>query len=208
MKLFLRQIFGVLLFPLVAAATQVDDQWPSLAYLRSETRLAAAVAHMRVRDAEIVKRIGGYENWRVKGEVVEPFKGTFRQGDPIEFVLGAEAGLQKDRFLGDKIVFLQRNFLENEKSWSYTVLENSTLPYSDDRVQKLRMIKRSTPRNKPSAPQANGTTAADDLGVTQGTLGPAPKKARTQNDMCRGRWPSSTRTTDWERRMLGFMPSF
>ena len=103
---------------------------------------------MRVREAEIVNRIGGYEDWRVIGEVIESFKGKFRKGNTVEYYHGAEAGFRKDSFLGDKIVFLQRNFVEKEKKWVFAVLENSTLPFSQDRVQKLRIIKRSSLRKK------------------------------------------------------------
>jgi hypothetical protein len=80
--------------------------------------------------------------------VIEPFKGKFRKGQTIEFYHGAEKGFRKDLFLGDKIVFLFRNFVREEKRWVYAVLENSTLPYTKDRVLKLRKIKYSTRQRK------------------------------------------------------------
>ena len=128
--------------PLVVRA-QDNDEWPSLSYLRSDYRRVAVVAHVRVREAEIVKTIGGYEDWHLVGEVVEPFKGTFRKGQTIEYYHGAEKGFRKEIFLGEKIVFLYRNFVQEEKRWVFAVLENSTLPYTEDRGQKLRRIRRS-----------------------------------------------------------------
>lgn len=139
--------FVVLLSVPVIARAQDGDDWPSLSYLRSDYRRVAVVAHVRVREAEIVKTIGGYEDWHLVGEVVEPFKGKFRKGQTVEFYHGAEKGFARELFLGEKIVFLFRNFVQEEKRWVLAVLENSTLPYKEDRVLKLRKIQHSTKRS-------------------------------------------------------------
>jgi hypothetical protein len=144
-------ILGLLLFlgvPLIARAQDGDD-WPSLSYLRSDYRQVAVVAHVRVRDAELVKTIGGYEDWHLAGEVLEPFKGKFRKGQTVEYYHGAEKPVRRELFLGEKIVFLFRNYVREEKRWVLAVLENSTLPYTEDRVRKLRKIQHST-RKKPN----------------------------------------------------------
>jgi hypothetical protein len=144
-------ILGLLLFlgvPLIARAHDGDD-WPSLSYLRSDYRQVAVVAHVRVRDAELVKTIGGYEDWHLAGEVLEPFKGKFRKGQTVEYYHGAEKPVRRELFLGEKIVFLFRNYVREEKRWVLAVLENSTLPYTEDRVRKLRKIQHST-RKKPN----------------------------------------------------------
>lgn len=137
-------VFGM---PIITAA-QDDANWPSLSYLRADYRQVVVVAHVRVREAEIVKTIGGYEDWRLAGEVIEPFKGKFRKGQTVEFYHGAEKGIRRDLFLGDKIVFLRRNYVAEVKRWVLAVLENSTLPFNEDRVQKLRKIRRSATRSK------------------------------------------------------------
>jgi hypothetical protein len=141
------KILCVLLFALAvatnASAQNDDDNWPSLSYLRSDYRQVLVVARVNVRTAEIVNRIGGYEDWHLVGEVIEPFKGKYRKADPIDFYHGAEKGFRRELFLGDKIVFLERNYVEKEKRWVWAVLENSTLAYNDDRAQKLRRIRRS-----------------------------------------------------------------
>lgn len=136
---------------------QDDANWPSLSYLRSDYRRVVAVAHVRVREAEIVKTIGGYEDWRLTGEVIEPFKGRFRKGQKVEFYHGAEKGIRRELFLGEKIVFLERNYVEEVKRWVFAVLENSTLPFTEDRVQKLRKIKHQS-RNKSSQLRSSGQT--------------------------------------------------
>ncbi|HZI47685.1 MAG TPA: hypothetical protein VFD75_07785 [Pyrinomonadaceae bacterium] len=129
-----------------AFAQNDDDSWPPLSYLRNDYRQVLVVAHVNVRTAEIVNRSGGYEDWHLVGDVLEPFKGKFRKGDPIDFYHGAEKGFRREFFLGDKIVFLERNYVEKQKRWVWAVLENSTLSYNPDRAQKLYLIRRSQTR--------------------------------------------------------------
>jgi len=136
-------IIVAFLLPLAGRAQKDEDNWPSLSYLRSDYRRVSVVARVNVRTAEIVNRVGGYEDWHLVGEVLEPFKGKFRKGDPIDFYHGAEKGFRRELFLGDKIIFIERNYAEKENRWVWAVLENSTLPYNLDRQQKLRIIRQS-----------------------------------------------------------------
>jgi hypothetical protein len=138
LKLLLKILIVLMIVP-VCVAAQDNDEWPSLSYLRSDYKAVAVVAHVRVKEAEITNRIVGYENWRIRAEVIEAFKGKFRKGDAIEFMHGAEAGFKKETFMGEKIVFLLAE-REGQRRY-YAVLENSTLPYTEARVKKLRMIR-------------------------------------------------------------------
>ena len=137
----MKLILLLLLLPACVLA-QDDDEWPSLSYLKSDYKSVSVVAHVRIQNAEITSRIVGYENWSIKAEVLEPFKGKFKKGDVIDYVHGAEAGFKKEFFTGEKIVFLLVQRDENRKPY-YAVLENSTLPYTEDRVRKLRVIRKS-----------------------------------------------------------------
>jgi len=141
MKLLLKAFLVLLVFPAFALG-QEDEQWPSLSYLRSDYKEVAVVAHVRIQQAEITNRVGGYENWSIKAEVIEPFKGKFRKGDVIDYVHGAEAGFKKEYFTGEKIVFLLAE-RDRDRKLHYVVLENSTLSHTPDRIRKLRLIKRS-----------------------------------------------------------------
>ena len=141
LKLTLTSVIVLLLLP-VCLSAQDDDNWPSLGYLRNDYKAVAVVAHIRIQRAEITARIGGYENWKIVGEVLESFKGKFRKGDVIEYFHGAEAGFKQEHFTGEKLVFLLAEYDRDHKP-HYSVLENSTLPYTEDRAKKLRSIKRS-----------------------------------------------------------------
>ena len=141
MKL-LPKIFVVLLVLPCCLSAQDDESWPSLSYLRSDYKSVSVVAHVRIEQAEITGRVGGYENWKISAEVVESFKGRFKKGDVIDYFHGAEAGFKREYFTGEKIVFLLAEN-DQDRKLRYSVLENSTLPYTKDRVRKLRLIRRS-----------------------------------------------------------------
>lgn len=143
----MKTIFGVLILVLmlpVSPAAQTDDEWPPLNYLRSDYKSVRVVAHVRIREAEIVNKIPGYDNWKIVAKVIESFKGKFRKGEVIEYFHGAEAPSKKEFFTGEKIVFLLAEHDKEKKALRYSVLENSTLAPTADRVNKLRMIRSSS----------------------------------------------------------------
>lgn len=141
MKRRLLPVIFILALPMAVRA-QSDDEWPPLSYLRNDYRHSVMVARVQVKSAEVVNQIGGYEDWHLVAEVVESFKGKSKKGATIIFYHGAEKGMRQEIFLGDRIVFLFRNYVEKEKRWVMAVIENSTLPYTEDRGQKLRKIHR------------------------------------------------------------------
>lgn len=136
-----------------APALQDDDSWPSLSYLKHDYRSVPVVLHIRIDHAEITNRVGGYENWKINAVVLESFKGRFKKGDAIEYFHGAEAGFKQEHFTGEKIVFLLAES-DHERKRHYSVLENSTLPYTKDRVMKLRRIRKSSLPKRQHSPFA------------------------------------------------------
>ncbi len=145
MKTVFRLLVLMLLIPFCSAA-QTDNEWPPLSYLKSDYKSVKVVAHVRLREAEIVNKIPGYDNWKIVAEVIEPFKGKFRKGAVIEYFHGAEAPSKKEFFTGEKIVFLLAEYDKETEALRYSVLENSTLAPTADRLKKLRIIKSSLAR--------------------------------------------------------------
>lgn len=144
MTVCLRVIMILLVVP-PCLLTQDNDNWPPLSYLRNDYKTVSAVAHIRIQQAEITGRVGGYENWKINAVVLESFKGKFKKGDVIEYFHGAEAGLKREYFTGEKIVFLLAE-RDRDRKLRYSVLENSTLPYTNDSVRKLRLIRKNRKR--------------------------------------------------------------
>lgn len=149
MKTIVKLSFFVLLLPGFAAA-QTNDDWPPLNYLRSDFKSVRVVAHVRIREAKMVNQIPGYDNWKIVADVIEPFKGRFRKNEVIEYFHGAEAPSKKEFFTGEKIVFLLAEYDKEKKAMRYSVLENSTLPYTLGRVKKLGMIRKALASRRPA----------------------------------------------------------
>jgi hypothetical protein len=166
LRLLLKTI-GLVLVLSSCVFAQDDDEWPSLRYLRSDYKAVRVVAHVRVDQAEITNRIGGYENWKINAVVIEPFKGRFKKGDAIEFFHGAEAGFKREWFMGERIVFLLAE-RKPDRTIGYSVLENSTLPYTKTRVERLRRIKKQVHaktqrKSKTQSPPGSKTTQITNL---------------------------------------------
>lgn len=142
MKLFVMSLIALVVLPLCPSASHDDDNWPSLSYLKNDYKVVSVVAHIRIDRAEITGRVGGYENWKVTGVVIESFKGRIKKGDRIIYFHGAEAGLKREYFNEEKIVFLLAEREPKTSEIRYSVLENSTLKSNPDRVSKLRLIRR------------------------------------------------------------------
>ncbi len=145
-KVLLKTLLVLLVLPACVLA-QYDDNWPPLSYLRSDYREVDVVLHVRAERAEIVHRITGYETWRINAVVLESLKGKFKKGDAIVFSHGAETGFKEEIFLGEKIIFLIAE-RDKDRQLRYSVLENSTLAYTKDRIQKLRAIRRSASKRR------------------------------------------------------------
>jgi hypothetical protein len=143
----LLKLSAVLIIVPLLIATQDDSDWPSLSYLRSDYKAVSVVAHVRIEKAEITSHVGGYENWKINAVVLESFKGPLKKGTSFEYFHGAEAGFKQDYFSGEKLVFLLSE-RDKEQQTHYSVLENSTLPYTKDRAMKLRTIQRSMKRHR------------------------------------------------------------
>ena len=55
-------VIMLVLFLPSGAAAQADDTWPPLNYLRGDYKSVRIVAHVRIRESNIVNQIPGYDN--------------------------------------------------------------------------------------------------------------------------------------------------
>src|SRR4030095_13747442 len=135
MKPLLKALVFSLFIP-ASSFAQDDENWPPLSYLRNDYKAVSLVAHVRIQQAEITGRVGGYENWKISVVVLESFKGRFKKSDAVTYLHGAEAGLKREYFDGEKIVFLLSETDPKTKEVRYSVLENSTLASTPDRLRR------------------------------------------------------------------------
>lgn len=130
----------VALVPPAASAQDLEGDWPPLDYLRNDMNAVQAVAHVRIEEAAVVSRIPGYVTWKVSGAVVTVYKGKLEPGAAVIYFHGVEAGGLETYPLGREVVVFLLAEHDARRGPYLTVLENSTLPFSEALARKLRQI--------------------------------------------------------------------
>ena len=145
----MKRLLGATLLLLVtclgAHAQRGRDDYPPFENLRQDYRQVGLVAHVRVRSVEFAAP-GPHALYVAESEVVEPLKGGLRRGQPLQFYLALEEDVDANRFLGDWIVFLEGSRNSPTRRWSWFVLENSSLPYSEVIIAEMRKVRRHSRR--------------------------------------------------------------
>ena len=131
-----------------SAYTQNDDSYPTLKQLRGDYRSVSVVAHVEIQNTEIADTLGGYHLYAVYCQVLEPFKGRLKRGQPLKFYMQAERGYDISKYRGGWIVFLNRSRNSLDHKLSLFALENSGVPYSKEIIARMRRIKSSIRKNK------------------------------------------------------------
>jgi hypothetical protein len=137
---------GLFLLFSYSGYSQESESWPPLRQLRDDYRHAAVVAHVKFQKAETVDALGGYVTHRVYCEVIEPFKGSIRKGQPLEFYTMADKQYKLEWYSGEKIIFLEKFYAVRNKKWSFSELENSWVDPTRAVVAKMRRI--SSPKRR------------------------------------------------------------
>jgi hypothetical protein len=123
-----------------------ENEYYSYDYLKNDYGQVAVVASVDVREVSPVDSIGdkeaGYVRYLIRGNVLEPFKGAIKSGQPLEYYSIAEKGYNADNYRGKKIVFLNSLFDKHKGGWFLSELENSARPASTAIVKKMRQIKK------------------------------------------------------------------
>jgi hypothetical protein len=116
------------------------------------------VAHVRVKSVKFAAP-DVHPLYVLESEVVEPLKGRLRRGQPLTFYIALEDDVDANHFLGEWVVFLEGSANSPTGKWSWFVLENSSLPYSEVIIAEMRKVRRlSLRRSRPKRRQAAART--------------------------------------------------
>ncbi len=140
-----------------SAFAQEDWDNPPLSRLRSDYNQVGIVARVKVKSVEFAAP-DIHPLYLLQSEVVEAFKGNVKRGRTLRFYLSVEEGFDVNSRLGDWIVFLEGSANTPDKKWGWFVLENSSLPYSNKLVAKLRRIRNTNVRLRKKRPRTTHST--------------------------------------------------
>ena len=123
-----------------------ENEYYSYEYLKNDFDQVAVVAAVNCRDVKAVGSMGdkeaGYVRYRIRGQIIEPFKGGIKAGQAVEFYSVAEQGYNPENYRGKRIVFLNSLFDKKKGGWFLNELENSSRPDSKAIIKKMRQIKK------------------------------------------------------------------
>jgi hypothetical protein len=123
-----------------------ENEYYSYDYLKNDYEQVAVVAAVDVQHVKAVGSMGskeaGYVRYRIRGQVIEPFKGDIKSNQKLEYYSVAEKGYDPQGFRGKRIVFLNSLFDKQKGGWFLNELENSARPASKAIIKKMRKIKK------------------------------------------------------------------
>ena len=122
------------------AHAQGDAHTQSSAQLRNDYRKVGMVVHVNVKGIEFAAE-DVHPLYVARAEVIESFKGRVKRGRELKFYLHAEEGTDVNRFLGERIVFLEGEYPVPAGGKGWYELENSSLTPSKTNVARMRRIK-------------------------------------------------------------------
>lgn len=142
-KLFLATF--VLCAIAIIAYAQDDSSTQSFAQLKGDYSQVGIVAHVKVKSIEFATEDIHplYIAWC---EIIESFKGKIKRGQQLVFYFRAEEGYDVNRFLGERIVFLEGKYPIPSGGKGWYELENSRLAPSKTNIAKMRKIKNARKR--------------------------------------------------------------
>lgn len=141
MKLLITLLF-IALFSFGSYA-QTDFDGRSLDGIRADYKAVGAVAHVKITKISLVAR-AAHSLYVVESELIETFKGKFKQTKPLTFYFNAEEDYDPQPLVGKNwIVFLEkeRPTPKGEKGWYE--LENSKIPASKNLSAELRKLRKA-----------------------------------------------------------------
>jgi hypothetical protein len=129
----------------IIAYAQGDSSTQTFAQLKRDYNQVGIVAHVNIKEIKFAAE-DVHPLYLVKSEIIESFKGKMKRGQPLEFYFHAEEGYDVNRFLGERIVFLEGKYPVPAGGKGWYELENSSLLPSETNVARMRRIKHARKR--------------------------------------------------------------
>src|SRR4030042_508346 len=135
---------------LLSYSCSSENEYYSYDYLKNDYEQVAVAAAVDVREVKAVDSIGdketGYIRYRIRCQVIEPFKGDIKSNQALAYYSVAEKGYNPENYRGKRIVFLNSLFDKEKGGWFLNELENSTRPPLKAIIKKMRQIKKQAER--------------------------------------------------------------
>ncbi|HUQ34010.1 MAG TPA: hypothetical protein VM095_17950 [Pyrinomonadaceae bacterium] len=135
----------ILLALSLGAYAQVENT-QTLSQLRRDYNQVGIVAHVKIKSIKLAAQ-DIHPLYVVESEIIEPLKGRIKRGQRLEFYLHAEEEYDVNRFLGERIVFLEGEHPVPNGGKGWYELENSSLHLSKINIAKMRKIKNARKRD-------------------------------------------------------------
>ena len=132
---------------MIGCTNSSDNEYYSYSFLKNDFDQVAVVASVTVQDVAAVDRMGprtagaGYVRYRIRCQVIEPFKGEVKAGESLVYYSVAEQDYNPAHYRGDKVVFLNKGFDRRKKESVLAELENSSRPATKEVLDTMKKIK-------------------------------------------------------------------
>jgi hypothetical protein len=130
----------------VGALAQENPNTEPLSQLKSDYNQANIVAHVKVKSIKFAAQ-DVHPLYVVQSEIIEPFKGKIKRGQRLEFYIRLEDDYDINRFLGERIVFLEVKIPIPYGGIRLFAMENSSRPASKATLARMRKIRNVRNRN-------------------------------------------------------------
>jgi hypothetical protein len=145
MKKLLLAVFISTTF-IFSASAQKDSYTQPLSLLKGDYNQVGIVAHVKIKEIKLAAQ-DVHPLYIVRSEVIEPFKGGVKRGQPLEFYFHAEDDYDVQKLIGEWVIFLEGRHPIPSGGKGWYELENSKRPPSEKILAKMRRIRNGRKRS-------------------------------------------------------------
>ena len=130
----------------VGALAQDNRNIELLSQLKSDYNQVGIVAHVKITNIKLAAQ-DVHPLYVVQSKIIETFKGKIKRGQRLEFYIQVEDDYDVNRFLVERIVFLEGRRPVPSGGEGWFVLENSSRPASKVTLARMRKIRNTRRRD-------------------------------------------------------------